>query len=521
MRLGIDVGGTNTDAVLVAGRTVLAAAKRPTTKDVSSGIVSVTRAVLEQASEGATAIESVMVGTTHFANAFVERKGLLHVGVLRLAGASGEALPPLSGWPDDLRSSMGATSFQLPGGYEFNGLENTSFDEQAVREAARKLRKAGIESVAISCVFAPINRTMEDRAAAIVKQELPEASVTVSGAVGRIGFLERENATIMNAALAKMAGHVMSSFTAAFAELGIRAPLYVSQNDGTLISASYAAKYPVLTFGSGPTNSMRGAAFLTGLQDAIVMDVGGTTTDIGALVNGFPRESSIAVNIGGVRTNFRMPDILSLGLGGGTRIHRDGKGQLMRIGPDSVGYRLLEDACLFGGSTLTTSDVAVKAGLASFGDVSRVPDLPRSVMEDILLRLRRMFEDGIDRMNTAAAEVPVVLVGGGSVLVPQNLKGASRVVRPDHAAVANAVGAAIAQVGGEADRIVSYEKQSRDQVMQSIEREATDRAIAAGAAPKSVKLVDMEEVFLSYLPGNAAQIRAKVVGDLAEVACAR
>jgi len=84
--------------------------------------------------------------------------------------------------------------------------------------------------------------------------------------------------------------------------MGIRAPMYVSQNDGTLISADYAARFPVLTFGSGPTNSMRGAAFLTGLQDAIVMDVGGTTTDVGALVNGFPRESSIAVDVGGVRS---------------------------------------------------------------------------------------------------------------------------------------------------------------------------------------------------------------------------
>lgn len=521
MRLGIDVGGTNTDAVLVAGRAVLASAKRPTTADVSSGIVSATRAVLEAAGTAAAAVETVMVGTTHFANAFVERKGLLQVGVLRLAGASGEALPPMSGWPADLKRCIAGASFQLPGGYEFNGRENTAFDERAVREAARKLRKAGLSSVAISCVFAPINRAMEERAAAIVREEIPGASVTISSALGRIGFLERENATIMNAALAQMAAHVMTSFVGAFAELGIRAPLYVSQNDGTLISSDYAARYPVLTFGSGPTNSMRGAAFLTGLQDAIVMDVGGTTTDIGALVNGFPRESAIAVDIGGVRTNFRMPDILSLGLGGGTRIHVDPVARTIRIGPDSVGYRLLQDAFLFGGTTLTTSDVAVKAGYASFGDVSRVPDLPADVMGEVLLRLRRMFEEGIDRMKTAAADVPVVLVGGGSVLVPPDLKGASRVVRPAHASVANAVGAAIAQVGGEADRLVAYEKQSRSQVLQSIEREAADRAIAAGADPDTVKLVDVEEIFLSYLPGNTAHVRAKVVGDLAGVACVR
>lgn len=518
MRLGIDVGGTNTDAVLVAGRTVLASAKRPTTADVSSGIVSATRAVLDAAGMNAAAITGVMIGTTHFVNALVERKGLLEVGVLRLAGASGEALPPMIGWPGDLKRCIGGMSFQLPGGYEFDGQENTAFDESTVRDAARKMRQAGLESIAISCVFAPINRSMEERAAAIVKEVAPDVSVTISSALGRIGFLERENATILNASLARMARHVMASFAAAFAEMGIRAPLYVSQNDGTLISAQYASQYPVLTLGSGPTNSMRGAAFLTGIQDAIVMDIGGTTTDIGALVNGFPRESSIAVDIGGVRTNFRMPDILSIGLGGGTRIHLDSAGKVREIGPDSVGYRLSQDAYVFGGSTLTTSDVAVKAGYASFGNVAKVPNLSPAVVDDVLARCRRMFEDGIDRMKTAAADVPVVLVGGGSILVPQQLKGASRVIKPEHAAVANAVGAAIAQVGAEVDRIVAYEQQDRAQALLSIEREAADRAIAAGADPSTVRLVDVEEVFLSYLPGNTVQLRAKVVGDLAMAA---
>jgi N-methylhydantoinase A/oxoprolinase/acetone carboxylase beta subunit len=516
MRLGIDVGGTNTDAVLVEGRKVLASAKRPTTADVSSGIVYATRAVIDAAGADTAAVESVMVGTTHFANALVERRGLLEVGVLRLAGAAGSALPPMTGWPDDLKQCIGGQVFQLPGGYEFDGREIAAFDASAVRQAARKLRAAGLQTVAISCVFAPINRAMEERAAAIVKEEMPGVDVTISSALGRIGFLERENATILNAALARLAHHVVTSFAAAFADMGIRAPLYVSQNDGTLISAAAAARYPVLTFGSGPTNSMRGAAFLTGVQDAIVMDVGGTTTDIGALVNGFPRESSIAVDIGGVRTNFRMPDILSLGLGGGTRIHLDAAGGLRAVGPDSVGYRLLEQACLFGGSTLTASDIAVKSGHASFGDVAKVPELSAAVMQDILAAFRRTFEEGIDRMKTTALDVPVVLVGGGSILVPKDLKGTASVLRPEHAAVANAVGAAIAQIGAEVDRIVAYEKQGRAQVLQSIEREAADRAIAAGADPRTVRLVDVEEIFLSYLPGNTAQLRAKVVGDLME-----
>jgi N-methylhydantoinase A/oxoprolinase/acetone carboxylase beta subunit len=521
MRLGIDVGGTNTDAVLVAGRTVVASAKRPTTADVGAGIVAATCEVLTAAGEDPAVIDSVMIGTTHFANAFVERKGLLEVAIVRLAGASGESLPPMSGWPDDVKRSIGARTFQLPGGYEFDGRENTAFDERAVRNAARQIRRDRVDAVAISCVFAPINRAMEERAARIVAEEAPGVSVTISSAMGRIGFLERENATIMNAALARIGRHVIESFAAAFAEIGIHAPLYVSQNDGTLISADYAARFPVLTFGSGPTNSMRGAAFLTGLPDAVVMDVGGTTTDVGALVHGFPRESSIAVDVGGVRTNFRMPDILSIGLGGGTLIRLDRPARALRVGPDSVGYKLTEEALIFGGSTLTASDIAVKAGNASFGNRARVQDLEPWVMQEALAQFRRTFEDAVDRVKTTGGDVPVVLVGGGHVLVEQHLAGASDVVRPEHAAVANAVGAAIAQVGGEVDRIVNYEKPGRAQVLQSIEKEVTARAIAAGADPRTVRMVEIEEVFLSYLPGNTAQVRAKAVGDLAGVSCAR
>src|SRR5882757_3540653 len=491
MRLGIDVGGTNTDAVLVSGNSVVACAKRPTTADVSSGIVNAIRGVLDAASVTPSALSRVTLGTTHFANAFVERNDLLEVAVIRLAGHAAEAIPPMSGWPKDLRQSITGVSFQLSGGYEFDGRENTPFDEAAIRNAALSIRAKGIQTVAISCVFAPIRRDMEERAAAIVREEVPGVAVTTSANLGRIGFLERENATTIHASLVRIASKIMRSIDAALQALGIVAPCYVTQNDGTVATAQFVSGFPVLTFGSGPTNSMRGAAFLTGLEDAIVMDVGGTTTDIGALVNGFPRESSIAVEIGGIRTNFRMPDILSVGLGGGTRIRLNGTAPA--IGPDSVGYRLLEDAYLFGGSTLTASDIAVKAGLASFGDVARVPDLPAGMLDEILRRFRQTFEDGLDRLKTSPADIPVILVGGGSILVPKNLKGALQVVTPEYAAVANAVGAAVAQVGGEVDRIVSYEKDGRDATLRELERVASERAVAAGADPKSIRVVDVDE----------------------------
>ena len=149
----------------------------------------------------------------------------------------------------------------------------------------------------------------------------------------------------------------------ALADNGLSVRAYLTQNDGTLMSAEQAVRFPILTVGSGPTNSMRGACALAGLSDALVIDVGGTSADVGILVDGFPRESAAAVEVGGVRTNFRMPDLISIGLGGGTIVR--GEGDAVRVGPDSVGYRVVTEALVMGGATPTLSDVSVKAGRLS------------------------------------------------------------------------------------------------------------------------------------------------------------
>lgn len=523
MRIGVDVGGTNTDAVLMDGSAIWAWTKRPTSADVSGGVAAAIRAVLEEASVAPDAVGAVMIGTTHFANALIERNKLDAVGVLRLASPSGEALPPLTGWPEDLSRRIGDHIFLLPGGYEVDGREIAPFDADKVRAAALELKARGVRAVAITCAFAPVNAEMEARAAAILAQEYPEARVTVSSAIGRIGFIERENAAILNAALAELAASVMASFERALAELGIAAPLYISQNDGTLISAAQAAAFPVLTIGSGPTNSMRGAAFLTGVQDAIVMDVGGTTTDIGVLANGFPRESSIAVDIGGVRTNFRMPDILAIGLGGGTRVHLDPAlyaaaevpADALKVGPDSVGYRIAQEALVFGGATLTTSDVAVATGRAEFGDSAALPDFSAAMLSATWARFQAMLEEAVDRMKTTRGDATILAVGGGNFLIADSLKGAARVLRPQHAAVANAVGAAIAQVGAQIEQIIAYDREPRAEAIERMRRDVTAQVVAAGGIAETVQIVEVDEVFLSYLPGRAAQLRVRAVGDLA------
>ncbi|MEM1019192.1 MAG: hydantoinase/oxoprolinase family protein [Pseudomonadota bacterium] len=513
MRIGVDVGGTNTDAVLMDGDTVVASIKTPTTERVGDGIVAAIDSVVQSGGIATTDIDVVCIGTTHFTNAFVQRRGLDRVGILRIALPAARALPPLSDWPEDIAAQIGGDAIMVQGGYQFDGRINAQLDELAVADAAKRFKKSKLNAVAISGLFAPVNDAMERRASEIIQNEHPECKVSRSSQIGRIGLLERENAGVMNASLSTLAHNTITGFKGALKTLGITAPFYVSQNDGTLMSADFVEKYPVLTFASGPTNSMRGAAYLSGLKDAIVADIGGTTTDIGVLNAGFPRESSVLVDIGGVRTNFRMPDVLAIGLGGGSYVRYDGGS--VTVGPRSVGYKIDKQALVFGGDTLTASDIAIAAGHASFGDTSKLESLSRDQIARAADEMHRIVEDGIDRMKTSAGDAPLVLVGGGAILINRDLKGVSEVHTHEHAGVANAIGASVALIGGEVDKVYSYDELGRETAMEQAIAEAKERAVKAGAIASSTEVTDIEELPLAYVPGGSVRLRIKVAGSLA------
>ncbi len=509
LRIGIDVGGTNTDAVIMRGNEVTVWVKRPTTADVTSGIIEVLHAVLETAGSPVDEVASVMIGTTHFTNAVVQRKGLTPAAAIRLGLPATESLPPMVDWPEDLRRALGEHVYLAHGGIEFDGRPISPLDSSEITKIARDIRMNDVQNIAVSAVFSPIRPQIEEEVVALLQSELPGAHITASSSIGRTGLLERESAAILNAALHELGERIVDAFTGAIAESGIHAPLYFTQNDGTLMSAEFAKRFPVLTIASGPTNSMRGSAFLSGLSEAIVVDVGGTTTDIGALYHGFPREASLAVDIGGVRTNFRMPDILSIGLGGGSLV-REGP---LRVGPESVGFRLLSEARVFGGTTLTATDLAVASGSVTVGDPERVRDLDPELVQQGIGAINADISSAVERMLLSPEPIPVIVVGGGSILIGEKVAGLTT-VKPEHFEVANAVGAAIAQISGEVDRVYALSDTSRDQALREARDEAAQRAVEAGADPATVEIVDVEDVPLAYLPGNATRIRVKAVGGL-------
>ena len=514
-KLGIDVGGTNTDAVLIdENRTVVADIKYPTSADIYDGILGAMRTVLEVSGVDPKQIHQAMLGTTQCTNAIVERKNLASIGILRIGAPATTGIRPMVDWAEDIQKiAVGSTI--IGGGFEYDGKELAPLDTEAAKAFFADMKARGVKSIAISCVFSTVRNDHEVAAANLCREVMgDDVHISISSEIGSMGLIERENATILNAALWQVAERFTEGFAKSLRDEGItNADVYLSQNDGTLMTMEHARRYPILTVACGPTNSIRGASYLSSLKDAVVVDVGGTTTDLGVIQNGFPRESSVAVTIGGVRTNFRMPDVISIGLGGGSivRIKDDGS---VTVGPDSVGYEITKKALVFGGDVMTTTDIAVRLGMVELGDKSKVTSIPQDVAEEAMAVIRALVEDSVDAMKVSNADVDLILVGGGSIILPEKISGAASVLKPEHFGCANAIGSAISKVSGTYEKLMNYDELPREQSLEKAKKEAIELAVEAGAVRETVEIIEMEDVPLAYYPGNTNRVKIKAAGDL-------
>jgi N-methylhydantoinase A/oxoprolinase/acetone carboxylase beta subunit len=497
LRIGVDVGGTNTDAVLVDDAGAVARrVKVPTTDDPSDGIAAALTAV---SPDDGRRIGLVALGTTHCLNAILQRRGLRRVLVLRLGSPGTLGVPPLAGWPADLLAAVAAGALIVRGGVEVDG-RSLPLDHDEIRRAVDGSGAA--DAIAITGTFSPLDPSQETEAAEIVAS-VTDAPRSLGHEVGGLGLREREHATVLNAALGDVIDDVIASLEAEAGRLGAQA--FLTQNDGSLMAPSFARRLPVLTLGSGPANSMRGAAALTGLSDALVADIGGTSADVGALTKGFARESAAGARIGGITTNFRMPDVVSVAVGGGTVVDDEGS-----LGIESVGGRLTIEALVFGGETATLTDAAVAAGRAAIGDPSLVTG--RRDLAPALADAEMRVGDAIERMRLSAAPAELILVGGGQGLLGDDIPGLRKVHRPEDADVANAIGAALAPIAGEADVIAEVGGDRRADALEACLDQARARAVSAGADPHALETIWIDEVPLAYLDEPLSRLRAKVAG---------
>ncbi|KAE8149175.1 hypothetical protein BDV25DRAFT_6293 [Aspergillus avenaceus] len=534
-RIGVDVGGTNTDAAIIdilntdsPSRGVCASVKTPTTPDVTSGIYTAIQNALSQSHVERNDVVSVAIGTTHFVNAVVQADSnrLSRVAVVRLCGPFTRQVPPFAEFPSDLKEIMGGPVFYLEGGLEIDGREIAPLDDGQIKSTVKEIQDAGVKMVALVGVFSPLDHSgIHEETCRKRMLELDSSlSIVCSHSIGGVGLLERENATIVNASILPLAKKTVRAFCAAMVKLELQCTLYLTQNDGTLTDAGTAAELPIKTFASGPTNSMTGAAFLASLdrggkpseQQVLVVDIGGTTSDVCALLpSGFPRQAPNYVEVGGIRTAFSMPEVLSVGLGGGSRVSVDEQTGAVRVGPESVGHYLTSKAMVFGGDVMTTTDIVVASGKSDVGDKSNISGISVEIARTARAQIQRILERAIDGMKTSDQPVVLLLVGGGSIIYMDGLKGVAECIIPPHHDSANAVGAAIAKVAGEVDMIELLEGKNESEVLEAAKKRAIEAAVARGADREDVKVVAIDKIPLSYATNKATRLVIKAVGKLA------
>lgn len=190
--VGVDVGGTNTDAVILKGREVIAEAKRPTTSDRTTGVREAIDSVIENLEKSESHseytsrvdvidhIKRVNIGTTHFINALIELKNLQRVGVIRLCGSASQALPPFSDFPEKLRKELNGGYALVQGGYECTRREIASINWEEITQNVQQLWSNGVRHFVISGVFSPLDHHHETAASEIIMEAYPNISVTLT-----------------------------------------------------------------------------------------------------------------------------------------------------------------------------------------------------------------------------------------------------------------------------------------------------------------------------------------------------
>ncbi|ASQ05550.1 hydantoinase/oxoprolinase family protein [Sinorhizobium meliloti WSM1022] len=323
--LGIDTGGTYTDAVLFSEATgVVAKAKALTTRhDLAEGVSGAVETVLAKARVPVSAISLVSLSTTLATNALVEgqggRAGLIMIG-----------FGPEDLKRDGLQEALGSDPVLfLPGGHNVHGGE-TPLDMSALDEALPDL-SSQVSSFAIAGYFAVRNPDHEKRVRDRIR-EVSHLPVTCSHELSsKLGGPRRALTTLLNARLVSMIDRLIGSCEDFLKARGIDVPMMVVRGDGALISAAEARLRPIETILSGPAASLVGARYLTGLDNAIVSDIGGTTTDVAVLEKGRPRLDADGAVVGGFRTMVEAVAMRTYGLGGDSEVKINDRGLKARL----------------------------------------------------------------------------------------------------------------------------------------------------------------------------------------------
>ncbi len=504
-RLGIDVGGTNTDFVLLDRQNkIVSMRKQLTTKSIDDGIIKgiLTLGVNPQQ------ITQIYVGTTHALNALLEAKGLLPTGLIRIAGHNPKVSPG-AGIPPRLKKAFFVGGVTISGGFECDGREISPFQEDELLRAVDSLVLKGAQGIALVSAFGCIYPAHEQKALEIIRQHyLDRIQVSMSSNFGSLGYIERENAAVLNSALFSVINCGFSRIQERLKEI-TSAELFLVQNDGSQVAFEEAKKMPILTLSCGPTNSGKGGSILAGEDTCIVVDVGGTSTDVIRVEKGFVKRSSGNVVIADLSLQFSAPDVVSLAIGGGSIVDGD------QVGPSSVASSLMTKARCFGGDVETLTDLGILLGhLQIEGADSSKIGMSKENGEALLDKAARRIADAITLVRGERQDLPCVIVGGGAPIIYSSLK---KIVNhlctldvSQSFGIANALGAIHSEVGGISDGIVSFDE--RERLLPELIDLAKERAIAKGADRNFVRVGDIAITPFAYSKERLARISIAVSG---------
>ncbi len=458
MFVGIDVGGTTTDAVLVDGGKVTKTAYVPTDHDNLMGCL---LSALDELMRGtdASKIERVVLSTTLITNMIAEGK-TDRVALMLIPGPGTN--------PKDY--SLGRDVVILDGAIDFRGREISRLNEAQIKEAAAGLSAKGFTRLAIVGKFGQRNHNHELKAAEVVAAASPGLKIELGHRVsGQLNFPRRAATTILTAATRDKYQEFSEQMTRALKERGISSPVYILKADGGTLPLEKSVEMPVETIFSGPAASIMGVLALTPVgQTSVIVDIGGTTTDLALILSGKPLLSAKGARVDSLLTHVRAFAVKSLAIGGDSAVRIAGSG--LTVGPQRDG-----PASCMGGPCPTPTDALRVLGLTNIGDSSKAESamaavasklgctpqetaqkVVDAVVDKIVSEIDQMFREWeqepayriweIMKKEKLHAQNVVGVGGGAPPLVPLVAKrlGARSVV-PEYAPVANALGAAVAR----------------------------------------------------------------------------
>ena len=496
MLIGIDVGGTTTDAVIVDGNRVVKTAYVPTDHD---NLLKCLLGALDELVAGVDTakVERVVLSTTLITNMIAEGK------------TDPVALVLIPGPGTNPKDYNLGESIILDGAIDFRGKEIDPLRENQIKEAASRIRDRGLSRVAVVGKFCQRNHSHELKAGEILAAGLPSAHIELGHKVsGQLNFPRRAATTMLTAATKDRYGQFAADMAAALKERKINALVYILKADGGTLPLDKSVGMPVETIFSGPAASIMGVLALTEAgQTSVVVDIGGTTTDLALILSGQPLLSSKGARVDSLLTHVRAFAVKSVAIGGDSAVAANGGS--LTVGPQREG----PPVCM-GGSCPTPTDALRVLGLSSIGDGAKAEQAMQilaqalgcsaaeaaqktvdAVVDKMVSEIEEMFQEWESEPAYRIWEIMskeklsaqnVVGVGGGSPpLVPLVAKrlGAAAVV-PEHAPVANAIGAAVARPTLTLNLHIDTEKGEYDVAEEGLAGRISDRKMSSEEAER-------------------------------------